>query len=78
MAALSEFRLGGVTPVAFWGSYFAALAIFHGTRWPADLWLGVVGVAALNGLALSFLAVPLSVPTSAARWAPEPQELHGH
>jgi hypothetical protein len=62
--------IGGVTPVALWASYFAALAIFHHTRWPADLWLGVVGVAALNGLALSFLAVPLSVPTAAAHWAP--------
>ena len=62
---------GALTPIALWTSYFAALALFHGIRWPADLWLGVVGVAALNGLALSFLAVPLPVPASAARWAPQ-------
>ena len=69
--------VGGVTPVALWCAYFAALALFHHTRWPADLWLGTVLVAGLNGLALSFLAIPPAIPTSAARWAPEPEELDG-
>jgi hypothetical protein len=54
--------LGGLVPVVTWVGYFLALAIIHHTSWPGDLWLGTVGVAAMTGIAVSFLAVPVAVP----------------
>ncbi len=54
--------IGGVVPAALWTTYFAATAWIHGLVWPVDLWIGTIGVAAMTGIALSFLAVPIGLP----------------
>jgi hypothetical protein len=62
--------VAGVTPLVMWTAYFVLVDAAYGIRWPFDLWLGAVGLASVSGLALSFVAVPPSVPVGA--WPAEP------
>lgn len=54
--------IAGVVPIAIWLAYFLGLRIANDVTWPLDLWLGAVGLSSVTGLALSFLAVPPSIP----------------
>jgi hypothetical protein len=56
--------LGGFGPLALWGAYFLALGVVHHDAWPGDLYLGTMCVAAMTGLALSFVAEPIADPAS--------------
>ncbi len=60
--------VAGVVPLVMWTAYFLLLRAAYGIRWPFDLWLAAVGLTAVTGLALSFLAVPPTIPRGV--WAP--------
>jgi hypothetical protein len=59
----------GLTPIVLWTVYFVVLRPIHEIRWPLDLWLGTVGLAALAGVLLSFVTVP---PAPPKRWGDTP------
>jgi hypothetical protein len=46
-------------PLALWSSYFVALEIAGGLRWPAELWGGAIGLATLGGVTLALLIAPI-------------------
>lgn len=45
---------GGLTAAAVWLAYFAAVAVFDGIGWSAELWTGIVVLCAGLGAALGF------------------------
>jgi len=51
-------------PLAMWGSYFAILAIVYSVMWPFDLLLGTIGLAAITGAMLSYVAISPAVPVA--------------
>ena len=59
----------GLTPIVMWTVYFVVLRPLHDVRWPLDLWLGTVGLAAVTGVLLSFVVVP---PAPPKRWGDTP------
>lgn len=52
----------GITPIVLWTAYFGVLPTIHDVHWPLDLWLGTVGLAAVTGVLLSFVAVAPAPP----------------
>jgi hypothetical protein len=52
----------GITPIVLWTAYFVVLPTIHDVHWPLDLWLGTVGLAAVTGVLLSFVAVAPAPP----------------
>lgn len=47
-----------VAPLAGWGVWFAAIAVFDVLRWPPEIWGGAMLFASLTGLGLAALALP--------------------
>ena len=50
--------VGGVAPSLIWLAWFSGVAMDRGVHWPAELWVGTIYFAILEGLAMALLAFP--------------------
>jgi len=57
--------MAGVTPLALWTAYFLILKLVYAIDWPYDLWLGTTLLASIEGLLLSYVAIPPIIPAPA-------------
>jgi hypothetical protein len=55
------FRVGLVTPVAMWGTWFLVIKWTNWLTWTPELWTGTLILATFEGLALALLAVTPAV-----------------
>lgn len=53
-----------IIPAAMWLAYFGTLGSLMNVGWSVELWAGVTVMSALEGFALSVLAVPPHIPSS--------------
>ncbi len=55
------FRVGLVTPLAMWSTWFLVIKLTNWLTWTPELWTGTLILATLEGLALALLAAPPEV-----------------
>lgn len=68
------YRLSALlVPFVMWSAYFAILWTVYDVKWPLDLVLGTIGLAAISSVLLSYVAISPAVPVSVGDGATHPE-----